>query len=62
MGGYRPGYSERHSPWYREGVRDGEKDAARARLDPPKPPCNFDQHKAHSVMYQRGYNRGIGAG
>ncbi len=60
MDGYKAGYSEQHSPWYTEGVRDGRKDAKR-KAD-GKEPKHFDRHRAHSVMYQRGYAKGIGAG
>jgi len=58
-GGYRPGYSEQHSPFWTAGRADAEADAARVANG--EDPQGMDPAKAWSVMYQRGYGA-IGAG
>lgn len=60
MSGYKPGYSEAHSPNYKAGKADGENDAA--ALAAKKDPAGPDPAKAGSVMYMRGYNAGLSGG
>ena len=57
--GYRPGYSEQHSPFWSAGRADAEADAARVANG--EDPQGMDPAKAWSVMYQRGYGA-IGGG
>jgi hypothetical protein len=47
--------SERNSPFYAAGVRDGTADAARN----PRVRRGFDPAKAGSWMYRRGFARGF---
>jgi len=56
MAGYRPGYSEAHSPTYRDGLADGRADAELASLCPPGYPAHYDPV---GVMYERGYELGF---
>ena len=60
MSGYKSGYSESHSPYYKAGMEDGQADAAAvaAKKDPAGP----DEAKAGSAMYMRGYRDGLGGG
>ena len=55
MSGYRPGYSELHSPYYRDGQADGQRDEQRVKSCPPRPPLGMDSAKERSAMYRRGY-------
>ena len=51
MSGYRRGYSEAHSPYWREGAERGRFDAS----VPPRERMGPDPEKADSAMYMRGY-------
>ena len=54
-GGYRPGYSEAHSPMYalgrEHGITDNQLEADGHEVNGPQPP-----NPAYPVMYMRGYN------
>jgi hypothetical protein len=52
-GGYRPGYSEAHSPFWAAGMADREADEARAADG--KERLGMDPEKSWSAMYRRGY-------
>jgi hypothetical protein len=55
---YKPGYSEKHSPFYDAGLADGLADAERkAKKEMPIGP---DPDKSWSAMYLRGYRAGAG--
>jgi hypothetical protein len=58
-GGYRPGYSEKHSPMYDQGKADGNADAKRpeGKQLGPTPP-----NPAYRAMYDRGYADGFAEG
>jgi hypothetical protein len=56
MSGYRPGYSEQHSPFYAAGLADGIADATRENDDDKQ---GMDAEKASSAMYRRGYGDGL---
>jgi hypothetical protein len=58
-GGYRPGYSEKHSPFYTAGLADGQADAARERAEDRQ---GMDADRSWSAMYRRGYADGLGSG
>lgn len=59
MSGYRPGYSEEHSPYYLAGVNDGLRDAELMAEDPPQEPVGMDATRDWSGMYRRGYQAGV---
>ena len=52
---YKPGYSEAHSPTYRQGVEDGERDAGLVGSCPSWPPIGPDPDLTGGAMYDRGY-------
>ena len=56
MSGYKPGYSEEHSPWYADGKHDANLDAQLVSLCPPWPPNGPNPAKVRSGMYRRGYD------
>ena len=60
MSGYKPGYSEAKSPFYKAGQADGEADAGMVAAG--KDPAGPDPEKAGSAMYMRGYRDGLGGG
>jgi|HubBroStandDraft_6_1064221.scaffolds.fasta_scaffold3095000_2 hypothetical protein len=55
MSGYKPGYSEAHSPMYQQGLADGEADSTRE----PEDKLGMDAQLAGSAMYRRGYQDGL---
>jgi len=57
MSGYKAGYSEERSPFYRAGFEDAEADAARVANG--EDPQGMDPAKAWSAMYRRGYADGL---
>ena len=57
-GGYRPGYSEAHSPNYAAGHADGTQD--KRRIEAGKEPMGpTPLNPAYPVMYNRGYQDGL---
>lgn len=59
MSGYRPGYSEEHSPRYTDGLNDGLRDAELLAEDPPQDAVGMDAALSWSGMYRRGYADGL---
>lgn len=55
MSGYKPGYSEEHSPTYKQGRADGLRDTALMTSCPGNAPIGPDPDGG--AMYQRGYER-----
>lgn len=53
---------EENSPYFDAGLMDGAADKALADLDPPEPPEHYQGDKGWSIMYNRGYDRGLGSG
>lgn len=51
---------ESNSPYFRDGLADGEADRARADSDPPQEVRGMDPEKSWSWMYKRGYGRAFG--
>jgi hypothetical protein len=58
MSGYKPGYSEQHSPLYVDGLADGMADATREKDDDKQ---GMDPKQSWSAMYRRGYQDGLGS-
>lgn len=59
MSGYKPGISEKHSPYYAAGKADGLTDATRESDDDKQ---GMDPQRSWSAMYRRGYADGLGGG
>ena len=55
MSGYKAGYSEEHSPFFKAGQGDGADDRLRLACCPPCDPIGYDPDKGWSAMYRRGY-------
>lgn len=55
MSGYKPGYSEDHSPYWQNGVIDGMLDAQIVTQCPPGEPIGPDDERSWSLMYMLGY-------
>ena len=57
MSGYRPGYSEHHSPMFDLGAIHGQLDVDRITNCPPFPPVGANPPEPfYRAMYDRGYH------
>ena len=48
---------EHNSPYFAQGLSDGQADTDLGSGCSPQPPANYDHDKSWSSMYQRGYAR-----